>query len=84
MIGKNSNTQCLTLFDPFSFSTLNPKGSWAGWAVENESELLFTESVETPVDGLFMAGAWVAGAGQSVALSTGIQAASAAESFMAQ
>ncbi len=64
--------------------TLNEKGSWAGFAYEPDREHVYTDTTETPVDGLFMAGAWVGGSGQSVALSTGITAASAALEYLKQ
>jgi all-trans-retinol 13,14-reductase len=58
--------------------TLSDKGSWAGWAFEPNEEHLYTDTVETPIEGLYMAGSWTAGSGQSTALSSGISAASAA------
>lgn len=62
--------------------TLNERGSWAGWAFEPDAEHVFTNATETPVAGLYMAGAWVAGAGQSVALASGIDAANAALQYL--
>jgi phytoene dehydrogenase-like protein len=60
---------------------LSPRGAWAGWAI-GEPEVAFLETTETPIEGLFMAGSWVEGSGQSVALSTGISAATAANEYM--
>jgi phytoene dehydrogenase-like protein len=58
--------------------TSSDKGSWAGWAFEPNEEHLYTDTVETPIEGLYMAGSWTAGSGQSTALASGISAASAA------
>ncbi len=57
--------------------TLNDRGSWAGWAFESGEEHIYTDTLETPVEGLYLVGAWTGGAGQSVALSTGLAAAGA-------
>jgi phytoene dehydrogenase-like protein len=57
--------------------TLNPKGSWAGYGVDPEAGLSFmdAEAHKTPIPNLFLTGAWVVGAGQSVVLNSGITAA---------
>lgn len=55
--------------------TLNPGGSWAGWKYELDGKFNYTDSHETPIQGLYLTGAWVGGAGQSVALGSGIQVA---------
>ena len=55
--------------------TLNPKGSWAGWAFDSETEFEYTGKIETPISGLYMVGAWARGAGQSVTIKSGIDAA---------
>ncbi|MFH1464014.1 MAG: hypothetical protein ABIO70_06495 [Pseudomonadota bacterium] len=56
----------------------NPGGSWAGWAADYGGDFPYTTSSSTPVEGLYQARAWVHGAGQSVALASGMAAAEAA------
>lgn len=57
--------------------TLSEKGSWAGWDFEPGSDHVYTDTIQTPIEGLYLVGAWTGGAGQSLALSSGIQAAEA-------
>ncbi len=57
--------------------TLNPQGSWAGFAFAPELDPVHTGTIETPIEGLYVCGAWIGGAGQSVALGTGARAAGA-------
>ena len=64
--------------------TLNPGGSWAGWAMDAKTGQTPTSGDTEPVDGLFTAGAWNEGAGQSVVLSSGIGAATAAAAYLAK
>ena len=55
--------------------TLNPGGSWAGWAAEPDKAFVYTDQIETPVSGLYIVGAWSGASGQSGALKSGIDAA---------
>ncbi len=56
--------------------TLNPKGSIFGWATTLDQSLHKRLPQDTPIDNLFLAGAWtLPGGGQSVVLFSGYQAA---------
>ncbi len=58
--------------------TLNPKGSWAGFGISPDSkgtEFMNDEAHKTPISNLFITGAWVGVAGQSVVLTSGLKAA---------
>ncbi len=56
--------------------TLNPKGSIIGWANTPEQSMLNRLEQETPIDNLFLAGAWTFPAGgQSAVIMSGLFAA---------
>jgi len=57
--------------------TLNPKGTIFGWDNTPEQSMLKRLPPETPIENLFLAGAWTfPGGGQSAVLSSGLSAAS--------
>ncbi len=56
--------------------TSNPKGSIVGWANTLDQSMMNRLAQETPIENLFLAGAWTyPGGGQSAVLMSGIQAA---------
>jgi phytoene dehydrogenase-like protein len=56
--------------------TLNPKGSIFGWEFLKEQSMLKRLPQKTPINNLFLAGAWTfPGGGQSAVLLSGAQAA---------
>ncbi|MBN2527040.1 MAG: NAD(P)-binding protein [Deltaproteobacteria bacterium] len=61
--------------------TRNPRGSWMGWQMEAPREIN-VQGTTTPIDGLFMAGAWTRVGGQSVSLASGIEAAAAVSAYL--
>ena len=83
--GLSSHIEVMEVASPKTVEqfTLSPRGSWAGWAFDKDSGEDGPTPLETePLEGLFTAGAWVGGSGQSVALSTGISAATAARAYI--
>ena len=54
--------------------TLNPKGTWAGWDLRLEDttlSLIDAENHKTPIENLYLTGAWAGEGGQSLVLRSG-------------
>ena len=76
--GLSSHIEVMEVGSPRTMEhyTLNPKGTIFGWDNTPEQSMMNRLPQETPIDNLYLAGAWTfPGGGQSAVLASGLSAA---------